>query len=51
MKMIPTREELVEEIMHLINCHIDAYGHIEDEVYNCAEDIVDLFQRINEHIK
>ena len=42
MKPIHTREQLEAEIYKIIENHIDAYGHIEDDVGNAATEICDL---------
>ena len=45
MKMIPSREELIEQVAKIIEDHIDIYGHIEDDIVNAAEEIVDLLEK------
>ena len=42
MKQIHTREQLEEEIRKIIESNVDACGHIEDQVWNCATEICDL---------
>ncbi len=42
MKQIMTRDDLVAQIVKIIESNVDAYGHIEDEIWTTAEEICDL---------